>query len=131
MGVFMANYIKGKDFPLNVVQVFNDASLDAVSNNVVATCLGVSPRFAYANGVKTSKQTGWGYKIYIPNRDLILTVAVNDLVCAVEQDANLSPVSVQFTNLIATFYVDNSGRLALSCKADKAESVIDNERESF
>lgn len=127
----MSNFIKGKDFPLSGAQLVNGASLDAGNNDVVVTCLGVSPRFEYVNGAKTSKQIGWGYKIYLPARNLILTVSVDDTICAFKQEATLSPRSVKFTNLTATFYVDGSGRLALSCKAEKAESVAIDEQESF
>lgn len=123
---YMNSTIKGKDFVLNSDIIFQTEFYD-LNTNVVATCFGATKKYRYdEQGNKTDVQVGWSYEVYVPKRKLMLSVSVESLTCAFDLD-NDEPQQVNFTNFRATFYVNRKGFLELSCKAEGAERVKNDE----
>lgn len=115
--------IMGKDFAFGADTVFMQGNYGLENSEAIATVLGVAKRFKYdEQGHKTDIQIGWSYKTYVPNRDMMININVDELFCAIDaMEPGLT--QVKFTGFSATFYVDRKGFLQLSCKAEKAERV--------
>lgn len=115
--------LKGSDFILNADVIFKSDDYEFQDSDVTATCMGAKEKYLYSDeGVKTVTQCGWTYKVYVPARELLINVSVEDNKCAIDNRSS-GLKQVKFTNFRATFYVNRKGFLDLSCKADKAELV--------
>nr|WP_130789590.1 hypothetical protein [Lachnoclostridium pacaense] len=115
--------IRGIDFVLGADLVFSPEDSAFMDSDIIATCFGAREKFLYSDdGRKTITQIGWTYTVYVPERDLMINISVEDHQCAIDREIK-SPQEVRFTNFRATFYVSRDKYLELSCKADKAELV--------
>lgn len=117
------NKIRGIDFVIGAELMFSPEDAAFANSDVVATCFGAKEKFLYSDeGVKTITQTGWTYEVFVPERNLMINVSVEDNHCAIDKEKK-GPSEVEFTNFRATFYVNRKGFLELSCKADKAKLI--------
>lgn len=115
--------IKGKDFIIKADTIFETEEYDIADDDVTAVVLGAKEKFLYDdNGTKTITQIGWTYTVFVPARNMTISIAVEERDCAIDVKHD-SLVKVVFTNFRATFYVDRDGHLQLSCKADSAKKV--------
>lgn len=116
---------------LNSDVVFKSEDYEFADSDVVAVCMGATEKYRYdTNGNKTDSQMGWSYKVYVPARDMMISIGVENLTCAINAKKQ-GITEVKFINFRATFYVDRKGYIQLSCKADRAEKVVsDNERKA-
>lgn len=115
--------VKGNDFKMKAATIFLTEEYDLLDDDVEAIVLGAKEKFLYDdNGTKTITQVGWTYTAFIPARNMTINIAVEERNCAIDVTRD-SLVKVAFTNFRATFYVDRTGYLQLSCKADSAKKV--------
>ena len=115
--------IRGSDFKLSANDIFTVGNWELTESVIDAAVLSAKKKYKYdEKGQKTEIQVGWSYKTYVPERNLIISVSVEDLACAIDTTAS-DIQQVKFSGFAATFYVDRKGFLQLSCKAEKAESV--------
>ena len=126
----MRTVIRGIDFAMNTNQMFKT---EYATNDVIATCFGVTQTYNYNKNGQRQGAKGWSYKVYVPAREMIISIKVDDLTCAVDaSQLLLAPAQVKFTNFSAFFYVGKNSQLEISCKADSAEEVAVNyEQEVF
>lgn len=117
------NIIRGNDFVIGADLMFSPEDSAFMDSDAIAICMGAKEKYLYnKERVKTDTQVGWTYAVYVPERDLMINVSVDDKHCAIDREKK-KPQEVRFTNFKATFYVNPKGFLDLSCKADKAELV--------